>query len=88
MTDFLNLAKASFSNTEQHLLGRFGCVGKNLAMMELRAATATLLQKYDVAFAQGTENGAAVLRDTKEQFTAIPGKLELVFSHRREHKSI
>ena len=54
--------------------------------MELRAATATLLRKYDVAFAQGTEQGAAVPRDTKEQFTAIPGKLQLVFSHRNDYK--
>lgn len=53
-------------------------------MMELRAATATLLRKYDVAFAPGMEHGAGVLKDMKEQFTAIPGKLELVFSHRKE----
>ena len=46
--------------------------------------TAALVQKYDVAFAPGTDAGVKVLRDMKDQFTAIPGKLEIVFSHRKD----
>ena len=52
-------------------------------MMELRAVTAILLRGYDVAFAPETGQGQNVLEDTKEQFTAIPGRLKLVFSHRK-----
>ena len=52
-------------------------------MMELRAVTAILLRGYDIAFAPETGEGVNVLEDTKEQFTGIPGKLMLVFSHRK-----
>jgi len=62
-------------------IGRFACVGKNLALAELRFVTALLLSKYEVAFAPG-EDGSRCWRDMKDQFTAAPGKLELVFTPR------
>lgn len=64
--------------------GRFGCVGRNLALMEIRAVAAALLSRYDMAFAPGTGRGVAVERDMGDQFTATPGRLELVFTERKE----
>ena len=62
-------------------IGRFACVGKNLALSELRFVTALLVSKYDISFAPG-EDGTSCWRDMKDQFTAAPGKLELVFTPR------
>lgn len=72
--------KAAFAPFFQ---GRFGCVGKNLALMEIRAVTAALLSRYDLEFAPGTGRGEGVERDMGDQFTATPGRLELVFSERK-----
>lgn len=61
--------------------GRYGCVGKNLALSELRFVTALLVKKYAIGFAP-SENGACVTRDLRDQFTAAPGKLNLSFELR------
>ena len=63
------------------LIGRYNCIGKNLAYMELRAVTALLVSKYDVCFAPG-EDGSSVEEDTLDQFTANPGELRVVFQAR------
>ncbi|KAL9122404.1 MAG: hypothetical protein Q9187_001041 [Circinaria calcarea] len=60
-------------------IGRFACVGKNLALAEVRFVTALLVSKYDITFAPG-EDGIRVWKDMKDQFTAAPGKLELIFT--------
>ena len=62
-------------------IGRFACVGKNLALAELRFVAALLVSKYDINFAPG-EDGTRCWREMKDQFTAAPGKLELVFTRR------
>ena len=62
-------------------IGRYACVGKNLALAELRFVTALLVSKYDISFAPG-EDGTSCWRDMRDQFTAAPGKLELVFTPR------
>lgn len=61
--------------------GRYSCVGKNLALTELRYVTALLAQKYEIHFAPG-ETGYKVTKDMKDQFTAAPGSLKLVFKLR------
>ena len=43
---------------------------------------ASLVQRFNISLA-GSEIGTAVTRDVKDQFTATPGKLEVVFQHRR-----
>ncbi|KAL9134417.1 MAG: hypothetical protein Q9175_004399 [Cornicularia normoerica] len=63
-------------------LGRFDCVGKNLALAELRFVTALLAKKYDISFAEG-EDGKAVEGNLKDQFTAVPGRLRLVLRERK-----
>ncbi|KAL8793202.1 MAG: hypothetical protein Q9195_004232 [Heterodermia aff. obscurata] len=59
-------------------LGRYYCIGKNLAYSEMRYVVALLASKYDIAFAEG-EDGKAVEGDMIDQFTACPGKLRVVF---------
>ncbi len=63
------------------VLGRYNCIGKNLAYMELRAVTARLVSKYDVCFPPG-EDGRSVEEDTRDQFTANPGALRVIFRAR------
>ncbi|KAL8947425.1 MAG: hypothetical protein Q9222_006293 [Ikaeria aurantiellina] len=61
--------------------GRYGCVGKNLALSELRFVTALLIKKYTIGFAPG-EDGTRMTRDLRDQFTAAPGELNLSFKLR------
>ncbi|KAM0798207.1 cytochrome P450 [Usnea florida] len=62
--------------------GRYGCVGKNLALNEISYVVALIVSKYDVEFAPG-DDGERVWRDMKDEFTAAPGRLDLVFNLRR-----
>lgn len=59
-------------------MGPFGCIGKNLAMMELRTVTARLITKFDVSLAPG-EDGHRIMYETKDHFTVDPGSLDMVF---------
>ncbi|KAJ5939681.1 hypothetical protein N7466_002815 [Penicillium verhagenii] len=69
-----------------HLLtrasGRYGCVGKQLALMELRAVIARLVYDFDLSFAPG-EDGVAFDGESKDTFTFTIGPLYLVFTERR-----
>ena len=58
-------------------------MGKNLALKEISYLVALILSRYDVEFAPG-EDGVRVWKDMKDEFTAAPGKLELVFKPRSE----
>lgn len=61
--------------------GRFNCVGKGLAMNEMRFVIALLIQKFQVDFL-GHDKGEELFANLRDQFTAAPGKLELRFSAR------
>lgn len=63
-------------------LGRYNCVGKGLALVELRFVTVLLVLKYEISFATG-EDGSRVLEELRNQFTAAPGKLRLRFAKRK-----
>lgn len=58
--------------------GRFSCVGKDLAMIELRLVIALLLKKFHVEFLEG-DDGKSLFDGLKDQFTAAPGRLDLRF---------
>ena len=60
-------------------LGPFNCVGKNLALAELRTLTAKLVLEFDVCFAPG-EDGTRLLTKTQDHFTLDLGDLDLCFS--------
>ncbi|KAL4907119.1 hypothetical protein BDW74DRAFT_121165 [Aspergillus multicolor] len=63
-------------------LGHFNCIGRPLALMNLRVTLAQLIMEYDVAFAPG-EDGRKFLGDAKDNFVFYLGKLELSFKKRR-----
>lgn len=48
-------------------------------MSHMRLTVAILLSKYSISFAPGTSNGLLVEKDMKDQLTALPGELKLVF---------
>jgi cytochrome P450 len=60
-------------------IGPFGCIGKNLALTELRTLTARLVLEFDVKLAPG-EDGSRLMQKTLDHFTVDPGDLELVFT--------
>lgn len=62
--------------------GRYGCIGKNLALMELRTVTALLIAKFDVSFAPG-ENGSNLLEKSEDYFTVGLADLMLQFTPRK-----
>lgn len=62
--------------------GPYNCIGKPLALMNLRTTAAKLLHRFDVCLADG-ENGTAFERDMKTQFTAAMGALNLKFTERK-----
>ncbi|KAI3289225.1 hypothetical protein DTO002I6_6967 [Penicillium roqueforti] len=64
-------------------LGRYGCVGKQFALMELRAVIARVAYNFDLAFAPG-ETGVSFDDDSKDTFTFSIGSLPLVFTERSE----
>lgn len=59
--------------------GPFGCIGKQLAYMQIRTLTAKILLEFDVKFAPG-EDGKRILTETKDHFTVDVGGLDLVFT--------
>lgn len=60
-------------------MGPFGCIGKNLALMELRTVTTRLVNKFDFNLAPD-EDGKRTLYEAKDHFTVDPGHLDLVFT--------
>ncbi|KAF2682000.1 cytochrome P450 [Lentithecium fluviatile CBS 122367] len=61
--------------------GRFNCVGKALAMREMRLVIALLVTKFTVEFWDG-EDGKRLFADMRDLFTAAPGRLDLRFKIR------
>lgn len=63
-------------------MGAMGCVGKNLAYMEIRAVLAMLLTQFDIAFAP-QEDGTALIQKTEDHFTLNLADLMLVCQPRK-----
>ncbi len=61
-------------------------MGKNLAMTEIRMVAANLLANFDLSF-PGSDKGEAVERDMRDQLTANPGELHLVFQSCHDRQS-
>ncbi|KAI0205448.1 putative cytochrome P450 [Astrocystis sublimbata] len=62
--------------------GRTSCVGKTLAMAQLRLVAANILERYNIEFAPGERGGENVEQDLRDQLTAVPGRMVLVFKPR------
>ena len=63
------------------VIGPYGCVGKQLALGEIRAVVAKLVTGFEVGFAEG-EDGRRIEEDTKDYFVLGLGDLELCFTER------
>ncbi|KAL8973608.1 MAG: hypothetical protein Q9197_002147 [Variospora fuerteventurae] len=62
-------------------VGSRQCVGKNLALTEIRLVVAMLLKRFEVSFPV-EQNVDSVIDDMKDQVTAQPGECQLVFTPR------
>ncbi|KAL2043852.1 hypothetical protein N7G274_003372 [Stereocaulon virgatum] len=59
-------------------IGSYSCIGKHLALMEIRSIVSRIVREFDVSFAPG-EDGKEVMGAAKDTFTLSPGELQLVF---------
>jgi cytochrome P450 len=57
--------------------GTHACLGKQLALIELRLTLARLVMSYDFVSADKRDGSKEVT--VQDRFTALPGSLELVF---------
>jgi len=64
------------------LLGRFGCIGKQLAYNEVRTVITKLVLQFDFAFAAG-EDGTDLLEESQDHFTVGLAPLNLVLRARK-----
>jgi cytochrome P450 len=62
-------------------IGAYSCVGKPLAMMELRVITATVVKNFDISFAKGFD-AAGFEASVKNDFTMTPPRVEVVMTPR------
>lgn len=70
-----------FRSVVNNALGPYSCVGKQLALMELRSVIALVVSQFDVRFADG-EDGHRLLHESKDYFTITISDLDLVFTPR------
>lgn len=77
-----DLLKTEGTSYAPFSLGPMGCIGKPLALMELRNAIAKLLTNFDVEFAPG-EDGKRLLFETRDHFTLGMAPMKLVFKSRK-----
>ncbi|KAL8786743.1 MAG: hypothetical protein Q9195_008077 [Heterodermia aff. obscurata] len=62
-------------------VGKSNCIGKNLALMDIKLVIASILKKYHIHF-DPREDGHRVFTELQDHFTATPGPLSLVFKDR------
>jgi hypothetical protein len=61
--------------------GPYGCIGKNLAYMEIRTLAAMLIEEFDVALAPG-EDGTELLHSI-DHFTIGLKPLKMILTRRK-----
>ena len=64
--------------TRYSYAGRYGCIGKKLAMAEMSIVVALIVSNYNVRF-PANQDGSRVVNDMRDCFTAKPGQLDLIF---------
>ena len=66
------------------MIGTYACIGKPLALMDLRLTTARIVMNYNMTFPEGGDRGAAFVDGLVDQFVVKPAKLEVCFQPRTE----
>ena len=64
-------------------IGKFSCIGKQLALNELRTVISKLVLEFDVAFAPG-EDGYKLLNKSMDVFTMSNAELKLTWTERNK----
>ncbi|KAL2009650.1 hypothetical protein VTN00DRAFT_5457 [Thermoascus crustaceus] len=69
----------------QYIIGRspYGCIGRTLALLNLRTTVAQIIMNFDFKFGPG-EDGRAFEGQTKDHFTVGLGPLNMSFTKRLE----
>lgn len=62
-------------------LGPYGCIGRPLALMQIRTLVAKIVMHFDIHFAPG-EDGSNLLEKSKDHFTLGLADLNLIFKQR------
>lgn len=62
-------------------IGTYNCIGKNLAMMEMRAVLANVARRFDINTAEG-EDFYAIENLTRDTFTLTMGNLDVLLRGR------
>jgi len=62
------------------IIGRHSCPGRQLAMMELRMMVAMIVSNFSFVLSPSAASKTSAVDDFEDHFTAVPGKLELVFT--------
>jgi cytochrome P450 len=62
-------------------LGPYGCIGKPLALMQIRTLVAKIVMHFDIYFAPG-EDGSNLVEKSRDHFTLGLADLNLVFKQR------
>ena len=72
-----------FSNQLRHT-GPYSCIGRSLALMNIRTTIARLVMGFDIKFAPAEEvdQGKRFEKETKDHFTMGLAKLEICFVKR------
>ncbi|RYP10371.1 hypothetical protein DL764_000705 [Monosporascus ibericus] len=63
-------------------MGVFNCVGKQLALMEVRYVTSQIVRRFDFELAAGLQTADAFRAGITEAITFVPAPLEVVFKAR------
>ncbi|KKK19690.1 hypothetical protein AOCH_000841 [Aspergillus ochraceoroseus] len=63
-------------------IGPYNCIGRPLALMNIRTTVARLVMEFDVELAPG-EDGSRFLGKAKDNFVLYYGELNLAFTHRK-----
>ncbi|EED11744.1 benzoate 4-monooxygenase cytochrome P450, putative [Talaromyces stipitatus ATCC 10500] len=85
---FLNKPKVTTNTNHNSVapdIGSYSCVGRPLAMLNLRMTLAKLIHTYDISLPSSMtmeEVQAAMEGSMKDNFTLMPGQLNLIFKRR------
>jgi len=69
------------SKADAQDLGKSSCIGKNLALTDIKLVVASIIRRYHISFTPG-EDCHRVYTEMRDQFTIAPGPLSLRFKHR------